>query len=172
MRLLNTCTPLGMSSASGARGSSSSVWPASKTTHARDVPGLFPPEIVVQVKALACELPATQGVPLSRWSSRELASHVRRSGLVATISDTTIWRWLHEDAIQPWQHRCWLFPRDPDFQFKAGRILDLYQRIWKDRPLRKDEFVICADEKTSIQARARRYRTLAPRPEVPYESGT
>ncbi len=74
---------------------------------------------------------------------------------MATVSDTTIWRWLNEDAIRPWQHRCWIFPRDPDFEDKAGRILDLYHRVWRGRRLRSDEFVISADEKTSIQARAR-----------------
>jgi len=31
--------------------------------------------------------------------------------------------------------------------------LDLYSRQWEDKPLKSDEFVISADEKTSIQAR-------------------
>jgi hypothetical protein len=85
----------------------------------------------VHVKAIACELPSRVGAPLSRWSVAELGSHVRACGLTACLSDTTIWRWLNEDAIRPWRHRCWIFPRDPDFATKAGRILDLYQRLWK-----------------------------------------
>ena len=109
----------------------------------------------MSVKALACELPSQHGLPLARWSSAELADHVRRSGLVATISGSTVWRWLHEDAIRPWQHRCWIFPRDPKFELKAGRVLDLYERMWNGEELLADEFVISADEKTSIQARAR-----------------
>jgi hypothetical protein len=128
------------------------------------VPGLFPPELVVQVKALACELPAKHGVPLSRWSVSELGHEVRQSGLVASISDSTIWRWLHTDAIRPWQHRTWIFPRDPDFAQKAGRILDLYERVWSRKSLRDDEFVISADEKTSVQARCRLHATLPPQP--------
>lgn len=104
------------------------------------------------------------GVPLSRWSSAEIAEYVRRSGLIASISDTTIWRWLREDAIRPWQHRCWIFPRDPDFAAKAGRILDLYERRWQGRRLREGDFVICADEKTSIQARLRKHPTLPTQP--------
>ncbi len=119
---------------------------------------------MVQVKALACELPARHGVPLSRWSCRELARHVHEAGLVASIGHTTIWRWLHQDAIRPWQHRSWVFPRDPDFAAKAGRILDLYERRWQGRSLRKNEFVVSADEKTSIQARFRRHPTLPPGP--------
>ncbi len=83
------------------------------------------------------------------------------------MSDTTIWRWLNEDAIRPWQHRCWIFPRDPNFEEKAGRILDLYQGLWKGCRLGENDFVICADEKTSIQARARRHPTLPTSPGVP-----
>jgi hypothetical protein len=100
------------------------------------------------------------GVPLSRLSVADVARHVQRSGLVARISDSTVWRWLHEDAIRPWQHRCWIFPRDPHFQVKAGRILDLYARCWQGQPLREDEFVISTDEKTSIQARVRIHPSL------------
>jgi hypothetical protein len=122
---------------------------------------------VVQVKALACELPATLGLPLSRLSVADVAREACRSGIVASISEKTVWRWLHEDAIRPWQHRCWIFPRDPDFATKAGRMLDLYARKWKGRRLREDEFVISADEKTSIQARARIHPTLPPRPGAP-----
>jgi hypothetical protein len=106
-------------------------------------------------------------LPLSRLSTADVARHVQRSGLVARISDTTVWRWLHEDAIRPWQHRSWIFPRDPDFQLKAGRILDLYERHWQGQPLREDEFVISTDEKTSIQARMRRHPSLPTEPGKP-----
>ena len=122
--------------------------------------------MVVQVKALACERPATLGLPLSRFSVADVAQQARQSGLVATISDSTVWRWLHADAIRPWQHRCWIFPRDPEFAVKAGRILDLYQRRWQGKLLRDDEFVLSTDEKTSIQARARIHPTLPPQPGV------
>jgi hypothetical protein len=120
--------------------------------------------VVVQVKALACERPATLGLPLSRFSVADVAQQARQSGLVATISDSTVWRWLNADAIRPWQHRCWIFPRDPEFAVKAGRILDLYQRRWQGKLLRDDEFVLSTDEKTSIQARARIHPTLPPQP--------
>jgi hypothetical protein len=112
--------------ACGANASLTTGWLAWKSGHDRDVPGLFPPEVVVQVKALACEPPRLSNVPLSRWSTEELARHVQRTGWVATISGSTVWRWLDEDAIRPWQHRCWIYPRDPFFAEKAGRILDLY----------------------------------------------
>jgi len=79
---------------------------------------------------------------------------------VAEISGTTVWRWLSEDAIRPFYHRSWVFPRDPNFAEKAGRILDLYEGWWEGAPLGADEFVISADEKTSIQARSRSHPTL------------
>lgn len=127
---------------------------------ARVVPGLSPPELTVEIRALACELPASLGLPLSRLSVADVARQAERTGLVARISDSTVWRWLHEDAIRPWQHRCWIFPRDPQFQAKAGRILDLYARTWQGRALHEDEFVVSADEKTSIQARVRVHPSL------------
>lgn len=121
----------------------------------------------MQIKALACELPTRHGLPFSRWSVAELAAEARRTGLVATISDSTVWRWLDEDAIRPWRHRSWIFPRDPDFAIKAGRILDLYHRMWSGDDLSEDDFVLSADEKTSIQARLRRHATLPTEPGVP-----
>ena len=93
----------------------------------------------------------------------ELAAETQRSGLAATISGSTIWRWLHADAIRPWFHRSWLFPRDPAFEDKAGRILDLYAGTWDGAPLTAHEFVLSADEKTSIQARRRCHPTVLPR---------
>jgi hypothetical protein len=97
-------------------------------------------------------------------SMSDVAREVRNAGIVASISDKTVWRWLHEDAIRPWQHRCWIFPRDPDFREKAGRIIDLYEGHWEGVPLRADEFVISTDEKTSIQARQRIHSPLPPAP--------
>jgi DDE superfamily endonuclease len=113
----------------------------------------------MEVKALACELPATSGVPLSRWSAGEVAREAIDRGLVAEISGTTVWRWLSEDAIRPFYHRSWIFPRDPDFAHKAGRVLDLYEGRWEGEALGAQEYVISADEKTSIQARDRRHPT-------------
>jgi hypothetical protein len=107
--------------------------------------------LVVAVKALACELPYKQDLPLSRHSIPELKREVLRRGLVASIGDTTIWRWLTEDAIQPWRYRTWISPRDPTFELKAGSVLDLYEGFWEGQPLSPDDCIISADKKTSIQ---------------------
>jgi hypothetical protein len=117
---------------------------------------------VTQVKAIACELPGKRGVPLSRFSLSEITREVIDTGIIEKVSAISIWRFLHEDAIKPWRHRMWVFPRDPDFVEKAQPVLDLYQRTYKGRALRPDEYVLCADEKTSIQARLRLHESLPP----------
>ncbi len=86
---------------------------------------------------------------------------------VTDASASTVWRWLHDDALKPWQQRSWIFPRDPRFAEKAGRVLDLYQRRFEGRRLRPDELVVCADEKSQLQALARRHPTLPPAPRRP-----
>jgi hypothetical protein len=109
---------------------------------------------------MACALPAERGVPLSRWSAQELAREAIGRGIVEQISGVTVWRWLSEDAIKPWQHRSWIFPRDPRFAEKAGPILDLYAGRWQRERLHPGDYVVCCDEKPSIQARARKHATL------------
>ncbi len=125
-------------------------------------PPRFSPVQVAQVKALACQLPARAGAPLSRWSCPELAREAVAQGVAEAISASTVWRWLTREAIKPWQCRSWLFPRDPNFTAKAERVLDLYERRWNGRRLGPDEYVISSDEKTSIQARCRCHPSLPP----------
>ena len=149
-------------SRSGANGSPRRAYPAWKIVHGPVGRGLFPPVAVVGVKALACELPAESGVPLSRWSAPELAVEAVARGIVEAVSASTVRRWLAEDVLKPWQHRSWIFPRDPDFAVKAARVLDLYAGTWQGELLGEGEFVVCADEKTSIQARCRCHPTLPP----------
>jgi transposase len=127
-------------------------------------PRTFPARVVAEVKALACELPAASGKPLARWSCPELARQAVAAGIVAAVSASTVRRWLADDAIKPWQHQSWIFPRDPYFALKGGRVLDLYQRIWEGRPLGDDEYVLSADEKPGVQARSRIHLPLPPGP--------
>ena len=151
-------------------GESDSVWRGSQAlTNNRGAGGwpAFPPSVVVQVKALACELPYRFGLPLSRFSLTDIRREVVAQGIVADVSGATLWRWLSADALRPWRHRSWIFPRDPQFAEKAGPILDLYERIWEGKKLGPTEFVVSADEKTSIQARQRKHSPLPPAPGTP-----
>lgn len=117
---------------------------------------------MVEVKALACQLPKDLGLPLSHLTYAEIADAAVERGIVASISGSTVWRWLTTDAIKPWQYRSWIWPRDPLFAEKAGRVLDLYHGVWEGRPLGPQDYVISTDEKTSIQARKRVAPTTAP----------
>lgn len=118
-----------------------------------------------KVTAWACALPAEHDVPLSRWSAAELAAQLHHDGITASVS--TVRRWLDHDALKPWQHRSWIFVRDPDFEAKAAVVLDLYAGAYQGTALGADEYVISADEKPSIQARDRCHSTVAARPGHP-----
>lgn len=114
--------------------------------------------------ALACEVPAQRAAPLSRYSTGELARQISAHPAAPPISRSTIWRILDRHLLKPWRFRSWLCPRDPDFAAKAGRVLDLYAGVWEGQPLGPDDYVLSADEKTSIQARGRRHPSAAPGP--------
>ena len=66
-----------------------------------------------EVTALACELPATRGVPLSKWSCLDLAREVIAAGIAESISASTVRRILGSDAIKPWQYRSWISGSGP-----------------------------------------------------------
>jgi transposase len=119
------------------------------------------PVVRAEVVALACTLPAEHDVPLSRWSCPEIARELATRCQV-NASASSVRRWLAADVLKPWQHRSWISIRDPHFAVKAARVLDLYAGIWDGQPLGPNDLVICADEKTSIQARCRCHPTLAP----------
>jgi hypothetical protein len=155
------------SSANGASVSSKTDCPVLRKSLEAGAQLAFPPSVVVEVKRLACELPSDADVPLARFTIPELHREVLARGIVAQISGVTLWRWLSADALQPWRHRSWIFPRDPRFAEKAGRVLDLYARTWDGTTLGPEEFVISADEKPSLQARRRKHATLAPGPARP-----
>jgi hypothetical protein len=115
---------------------------------------------------VACELPAKHDRPLGRFSRTELHRLVIEQG-VTDASATTTWRWRHDRSLKPWQQRSWIFPRDPDFQPNAGRVLDLYPRRFEGRRRHPSEYVICADEKSQLQALARRHATVPAAPGRP-----
>jgi len=106
--------------------------PGWKNAPDRVAPRSFSPRTNRAGKALACELPPPHHVPLSRWSLDELTQHVCQSGLVAQLSSSTLWRWLHQDAIRPGSTAVGFFPRDPNFASKRVGSLDLYQHQWQD----------------------------------------
>lgn len=116
-----------------------------------------------ETKAVACEIVRETDAPLSRQSTAAVTRRVQER-IGQPISTSTVWRWLDEAAIKPWQFEYWKYPRSPDFGEKAAPILDLYEGQWEAEPLGENEFVISTDEKTSIQARIRTHRGQPPAP--------
>jgi transposase len=118
------------------------------------------------VVALACQLPAATGVPLSRWTGPELLSELTQAGVADALSVSSVLRILAEHPVKPWQYQSWIWPRDPDFEAKAAVILDLYQGFYHGTPLQPGDRILSVDAKPSIQARGRC------RPTAPAARGT
>lgn len=153
-----TLTPSASGVSVGPKGSlSSTIRPAGGASPR------FPPLDRAQVTALACEQVARTKNPISRQSLGDL-SRLAKAALGQPISPRTVARILDEDAIKPWRYEYWIFPRDPHFAEKAGRVLDLYAGRWQGQRLGLRDYVISSDEKTSIQARLRCHPTVPPGP--------
>jgi len=123
----------------------------SKTGNAREPRAFFPSAVRAQITALACTLPKAWGKPLSRWSCQALADLAKTKRIASRISASTVGRWLRAEHIKPWQFRSWQKPTDPQFLKKAIPILRLYERAQELASV--GHIVVCADEKTSLQAR-------------------
>ncbi len=77
---VSTCQ--GKSSRSGENASSRNAWPDFRNGQGAGGPALFPPEIVMEIKALACQLPKDLGLPFSRLGRKEIAQEAVKRGIV------------------------------------------------------------------------------------------
>jgi transposase len=117
-------------------------------------PGVFPPEVRAQASALACSLPKEMGRALSRWSLAEIAAQLVALRVVISIASSTLGRWFAQEKLKPWRYHNWQHILDPQqFLQRARPVLQLYQAA--QQLLRDGIWVVCTDEKTSIQARER-----------------
>ena len=144
----------------------------------KDLPRSGRPRVISEetraaVVALACQLPAATGVPLSRWTGPELKRELEAQSLAGEpVSVSSLLRILAGNPVKPWRYQSWIFPRDPGFEAKAKVILDLYQGFHGGEPLGPGDRILSFDAKPSIQARGRIHATLpaAPgRPRVEHE---
>ncbi len=111
------------------------------------------------VVALACQLPAVTGVPLSRWTGPELLAEITTQA-AGPLSLTSLRRILAGHPVKPWQYRSWIYPRDPGFEARAAVIPGLYQGYCQGKRLRPGDRILSFDAKPQIQARGRRHATL------------
>ena len=63
-------------------------------------PATFSAEQWCQIMALACEPPEASGRPISHWTPRELADEAIKRGLVETISEPHVGRFLKSARAQ------------------------------------------------------------------------
>jgi len=83
-----------------------------------------------------------------------------------TIAARTIGRWLTAEQIRPWRFHSWQHIQDPEtFLQRARPVLQLYEQATS--LLQQGIWVVCMDEKTSIQARQ---AEQAPRPAIQKQS--
>jgi len=119
-----------------------------------------------QATALACSLPKEQGQKLSRWSLAEIATQLVGLGLFVGIASSTLCRWFAQEKLKPWRYHFWQHIHDPHaFLERARPVLQLYQKA--KELLQQGIWVVCADEKTSIQAREREQETRPPQGDKP-----
>jgi len=101
-------------------------------------------------------------MPLAHWSRAELARHVVTVPTLPPISARTIGRWLTAEQIRPWRFHSWQHIQNPEtFLERACPVLRLYEQATS--LLEQGIWVVCTDEKTSIQARE---AEQAPRPAI------
>jgi len=108
-------------------------------------------EQIVEIVAVACELPASSGRPISHWTPRELASEVVKRGIVASIS-LECGAFLKGSHLQPHRHRYWLNPKSKDrsaFKQQVNAVCQLY--LAPELAARGTHVMSC-DEMTGIQA--------------------
>ena len=122
----------------------------------------FTPLQRARVIALACSAPRQYGKPWPRWSGEKLARVAIEQQIVESIAPSTIRTWLRQDKIKPWRYPSWQHSTAPQFVAKAVPVLDLSEQA--PRLHAQGELTVCADEKTSIQARQRVTPTQAAAP--------
>jgi len=129
----------------------------------QDRPGRLPiikPVVWQKVATIVVQLPERLGVPLARWSVRELSKFLQeRYGW--QVSRSSLSRFLRSMALQPHRVRYWLNPEDPEFDRKAAKICKLYVSPPANAT------VLSLDEKPGIQALRRKHPTRPLRPGRP-----
>lgn len=126
-------------------------------------PAKYTPEQICAVVALACESPADSGLPNSHWTQQELATEAIKRGMVATISQRSVGRFLKEADLKPHQVRGWLTPKpDEAFEDKCRDICGVYHQALARA--QQGERTVSIDEMTGVQALERAAPTLPLQP--------
>ena len=125
------------------------------------------------VVSLACQKPKELGYPHELWTTRLLASHIRKHAAaaghacMARISQGTVCKILNHREVTPHKVRYYLERRDEAFEQKMAEVICVYREV---EIMRKSEeaapkiAIISYDEKPGIQAIGNTAPDLPPQP--------
>lgn len=113
----------------------------------------FTSDQIMRILALACESPSLSGLPITHWTARELRTEILKRGIVESISESQVRRYLKQAAMRPHRRKMWIntTEKDPEtFQQQAKDVCQTYL----DSPKKADEgtHTVCVDEMTGLQA--------------------
>jgi len=91
-----------------------------------------------EIVRIATTRPQLLKEPYTRWSLRTLRSYLIRAKVVRAISTERLREILGEEGVRVHRTRSWKRSPDPDFDVKAARVLELYERV--------PDAVVCFDE--------------------------
>jgi hypothetical protein len=81
-----------------------------------------------------------------------VAQYLAQDPTLPRLSASTVGRWLKAERIRPWRYHAWQHIHDPQaFLQRARPVLQAYAQA--RALLRQGTWLLCLDEKTSIQAR-------------------
>jgi len=157
------CTSSGSANGGTAGPSRGSRWSMRRV---RVDPRPFPSRLSVAITAIACELPAARGLPWRGFRSpRSSVCCTPKAGSrsLAWPRSGAAWMGTHcgPGSTAPGSSRA-----TPPSGRKPAWCSTSTRASGRGTPGPRD-YVICADEKTSIQARRRRHLTLPPGPALP-----
>jgi uncharacterized protein (DUF1697 family) len=112
-------------------------------------------EQVASIIYISLQKPEHLGLPISHWTSETLRKKVIEMGIVDTISERQIGRYLKQMDIKVHQYEGWLnsMEKNPNFEEFKERVKTICD-VYKDSAQLEEKGVIITstDEKTSIQA--------------------
>src|SRR5450631_2271024 len=117
-------------------------------------PGKITAAQVAQILAVACESPKLSGLPITRWTHRELRDEVVKRKIVESISVAQVGRYLKQSALQPHRSKMWLntTEKNPDtFEREAATVCQTYLDAPR-KAAHDGTHTVSVDEATSLQA--------------------
>ena len=117
-----------------------------------------------EIKKIALSRPADHDLPFSTWSLSKLADFLVAEGVVDDISHEGLRVLLREEGVSFQAIKTWKASRDPDFEAKKNRVLELYDIAdGKREPAEGDPTVVlCMDEFGPLNLLPRPGRQWAP----------